>query len=299
MTDHTSFSRRLQLYEIAVAQAVKEIAAALVNSAIKSDNDASTTSPEPASAATRTPHDLFGIISITAATSRVEPPMTQEDWERKLDYITDLADEGYAATQPVETSSSQEECVTAPAAPLTPRKDVLLKRWEEDDIPIEGQRNQALEQLVMCEFELAAYQQAERELPERQDKELYYATERDYSALRTAAVALKVERDAWKMDAARYCTNSTFHQDAREKAEAELAESNAKYEAAATVTGNMMSEYAEMRDALAKTRNAGFKLTAALCALPEDDKEKISRPQAMELVVAWRAAIDAVKEQSK
>ena len=81
---------------------------------------------------------------------------------------------------------------------------------------------------------------------------------------------------------------------------AELAESNAKCKAAATVTGNMMSEYAEMRDALAEARKAGFKLTAALCALPEDDSEKISRPRVMELVAAWRSTIDAaMKEQKK
>ena len=51
--------------------------------------------------------------------------------------------------------------------------------------------------------------------------------------------------------------------------------------------------------ALAEAQNAGFKLTAALCALPEDDKEKISRPRVMELVIAWRSDLDAAKEQKK
>ena len=112
------------------------------------------------------------------------------------------------------------------------------------------------------------------------------SAQRDYSTLRAAAVAWRMDAKKWH---AQFC-----------EAEAALAESNAKYEAAATVTGNMMSEYAEMRDALAETRKAGFKLTAALCALPEDDKEKISRPRVMELVVAWRAALDAaMKEQKK
>ena len=47
----------------------------------------------------------------------------------------------------------------------------------------------------------------------------------------------------------------------------------------------------------ALTRDAaGFKLTAELCALTEDKNERISRPQAMVLVVEWRMAIDATRK---
>ena len=110
-----------------------------------------------------------------------------------------------AQSQPTESTGNGTELPASAATP-TPRKDILLNRWEEYDIPIEGQRNQALEQLVVCERELAAYQQAERELPEEPkgwgcqvaeyESEWVVAIE-DYRALRAAAVAWRMDAKKW------------------------------------------------------------------------------------------------------
>ena len=127
---------------------------------------------------------------------------------------------------------------------------------------------------------LAVYQRASAELPEEPkgwgcqvaeyESEWVVAIE-DYRALRAAAVALKAENSTLKVEYEQMNDAAILLQERAEKAEAALAEA----------------------------RKAGFKLTAALCALPEDDKEKISRPRVMELVIAWRSDLDAAKEQKK
>ena len=87
MTDHTSFSRRLQLYEIAVAQAVKEIAAAQAPRGIGVDESTGRNKQAPAPAATPT---IEGTLSceptkfqtdLPVATPTPALPVTAEDRE--------------------------------------------------------------------------------------------------------------------------------------------------------------------------------------------------------------------------
>lgn len=39
--------------------------------------------------------EILGVIGLNSSMSRVDPPMTGQDWEDKLDAITELADEGF------------------------------------------------------------------------------------------------------------------------------------------------------------------------------------------------------------